>query len=78
MALKHVVEELFNIYRNGPLFPGDTISHATANECVRNGWARRDDKGDFVATDAGETALLKEFSDIRPQKLVGLTDNAEG
>lgn len=50
MSEKHVIEELGNIYKNQPLFPGNTISHATANECVERGWAKRNDNGDFVIT----------------------------
>lgn len=49
MMEKHVREEMRNIARNQPVFAGDTISHATANECVKRGWAKRDDNGDFVA-----------------------------
>lgn len=40
--------ELRNIMANEPLWPGDTLSHETANECVRRGWARRDADGDFI------------------------------
>jgi len=47
---RHVLEELKNICKNGPLFPGDTISHITANECVRRGWAVRNEDGYFTAT----------------------------
>jgi hypothetical protein len=46
---RHVQEEMQNIRKNQPVFPGDTISHATAEECVRRGWAKRDAHGDFVA-----------------------------
>lgn len=38
---RHYLEELGNICENWPLEPGDTISHATANECGRRGWAVR-------------------------------------
>lgn len=48
-----VREELRNICRNAPVFPGKTIAHRTANECVRRGWAERNQNGDFVPTGAG-------------------------
>lgn len=51
MREKDVIEELRNIRDNGPVWAGDTISHRTANECVRRGWARRDGRGHFVITD---------------------------
>ena len=47
---KHVLEEARNIARNAPVFPGDTLSHSTAYECMRRGWATRDDNGDFIPT----------------------------
>jgi len=47
---RHIQEEMYNIYTNQPLFPGDTISHKTANECVRRGWAERNKDGDFIST----------------------------
>lgn len=53
MQEKHYLEELGNIVENAPVFPGDTISHAGANECVRRGWAERDDNSDFVPTELG-------------------------
>lgn len=51
------MEEMANIVTNGPLWPGDTVSHGGANECVRLGWAVRDADGDFVATDLGRRML---------------------
>jgi hypothetical protein len=48
-----VFEELENIYVNEPLWPGATISHTTANECVRRGWAERDAEGNFITTEDG-------------------------
>ena len=54
MGEKHVREELRNIVKNAPVWPGNTISHATANECVRRGWAARNMDGDFVPTPLGE------------------------
>ena len=55
MAEKHVREELHNIALNAPLFAGDTISHSTANECVRRGWAKRGGEGrsKFIPTARG-------------------------
>lgn len=53
----HIYEELANICTNRPLFPGDTISHATANECVKRGWAKRDFDGHYVPTGEGVAAL---------------------
>lgn len=52
-ADRAVLEELRNIVHNYPLFPGNTISHATANECVRRGWAERNLEGDFLPTADG-------------------------
>jgi hypothetical protein len=54
MDERHVLEELRNICVNEPLWPGSTISHETANECVKRGWARRDDQGNFVSTEDGQ------------------------
>jgi hypothetical protein len=48
MEERHIWEEMVNIARNQPLFAGDTISHATANECVRRGWAARDEQARFI------------------------------
>lgn len=50
---KAVLEELRNIVLNYPLFAGNTLSHATANECVDLGWAERNQSGDFLPTAAG-------------------------
>lgn len=54
---RHVIEELANIETNGPLFPGETISHKTANECVKRDWAGRDISGDLVVTLLGSKIL---------------------
>jgi len=48
MTEDNVVEELRNIWSHYPVFPGDTLSHATANECVKRGWAKRDESGNFI------------------------------
>lgn len=50
------IPELENIAANSPLWPGDTLSHATANECVARGYARREG-GNFVITEVGRTFL---------------------
>lgn len=57
MLEKSVIDEMRNIAENEPVFPGDTLSHATANECVYRGWADRNNDGDFVATDKGRAAM---------------------
>lgn len=51
--LRRALEELDNIRRNQPVWPGDTISHRGAVDCVRRGWAKRNENGDFVLTDEG-------------------------
>lgn len=50
---RDVREELQNICENAPLFPGKTIAHSTARECVDRGWAARNKDGDFVPTPLG-------------------------
>lgn len=55
----HVMEELFNLVANRPVFPGDTISHGCAEECVERGWARRDKDGSFRPTKVGKQALAE-------------------
>lgn len=57
MSESHVYEELANIVTHARVFAGDTISHATATECVRRGWAKRDVEGDFMPTLEGIRAL---------------------
>ena len=57
MIERHLIEELGNISIGGSLFPGNTISHETANECVRRGWAKRDPDGNFVLTREGKQTL---------------------
>ena len=57
----HVYEELSNIVKHQPLPPGDTISHRTANECIRRGWAAREENGNIVATKSGKLALEAWF-----------------
>jgi hypothetical protein len=55
MNEKTLTQELRNIVLHEPLWPGDTLSHATANELVRRGLASRGGAGNayFVATVAG-------------------------
>lgn len=53
MTEANVLEELSNIVDNAPVFAGDTISHMTARECQRRGWAERNWQGDWIATRAG-------------------------
>lgn len=55
-------EELRNICLNYPLFAGKTISHATANDCVRRGWAERNRRGELLPTAAG----LRENDEAMP------------
>lgn len=50
---RSIREELHNICENYPLFPGKTISHQSAGECVRRGWAERNRRGDFLPTALG-------------------------
>jgi len=47
---KVYLEEARNVARNAPVFPGDTLSHATAQECARRGWITRNANGDWVPT----------------------------
>lgn len=54
ISIDAVFAELANIIGNGPVWPGDTLSHRTANECVRRGWAKRDSSGQFESTASGE------------------------
>ena len=42
---KHIQEELYNIYINEPLDPGDSISHVTLNECINREWAQKNYNG---------------------------------
>ena len=50
---RHYLEELASIVENYPLFPGDMISHTTANECGRRGWAVRQADGNWIPTAEG-------------------------
>ena len=63
MQEKHLLEELKNIVEHYPLFPGDTISHSTANECIERGWATRSKEGNFLPTKAGIEIFEKIISE---------------
>lgn len=70
-----VVEEIINICdfvaKHGkPLFPGDTLSHATADTCVERGWAARDGEGNLAPTLEGwREAFNGVLADLRRSKL---------
>ena len=51
---KHLMEELGNIVKNAPVFPGDTISHQTANALGSSGFAQRNSEQDWVPTEDGQ------------------------
>lgn len=53
MTESNICAELRNIVLHEPLFPGDTLSGTTVNECVRRGWASRDADGFYIATEDG-------------------------
>ena len=53
-----VLEELRNVAKNQPLWPGDTISPYTARECARLGWIERNADGDWVTTPLGASIAL--------------------
>lgn len=57
---KPICDEARNIALNAPLWPGDTISHATAKLCGERGWAKRDDNGYWVPTEQNPFFGLKE------------------
>lgn len=50
---KVIFEEFYNIYRNEPLFPGDSISHKSLRECINLKWAVRDSEGNVHTTKMG-------------------------
>ena len=55
----HEYEELANVKLNGPIWPGDSISHDTLNSIVGRGWAVRYPNGLVGITDAGLRALKR-------------------
>lgn len=62
MREQSVREELRNICENYPVFPGNTLSHETADECGRRRWAVRAD-GDWIPTALGITENEKTTQD---------------
>lgn len=56
---RHELEELRNVVRNYPLFPGDTISHETARRCAAAGWIVRNFGGDWIPTAEGLRELAR-------------------
>lgn len=48
-----LAEQLRAIVQHGPTFPGDTISHKSAESLCEYGLCTRDQDGNFVATEAG-------------------------
>jgi hypothetical protein len=58
--MSKVIEQLHAIVDHGPLWPGDTLSHEAASECVSLGWAQRDEHGMFIATAKGEAVAAQE------------------
>jgi hypothetical protein len=65
---KHYLEELGNVVTNQPVWPGDTLSHRTANVCGERGWIKRDSKGDWIATRLGERTLNSHLKKILDQE----------
>lgn len=65
----YVRDELQNICLNYPLFPGKTIDHRTARECVDRGWAERNRNGDFLPTTEG---LRVNETPMPALKLIGV------
>lgn len=63
MTKENVLEELRNIVINHPVFPGDTISHATADECGRRGRAMKNGNGDWILTAPG----LKKYLELNDE-----------
>lgn len=51
-------QELWNVYRHQPCWPGDTLSHATANELVKQGLAERTVDGAFILTEKGRRLVM--------------------
>ena len=65
---KNVREEARNIALNQPLFPGDTISHRTAKECARRGWAKRNENGDWIATELCPFTATRPIADVAQEE----------
>ncbi len=58
VSRKSMREELTNVCKNYPLFPGDTISHLHSRACAKAGWIVRDVDGNWIPTARG----LKEYT----------------
>lgn len=53
-------EELRNVEKNEPMWPGDSISHQNIKELTRLGLVARDHEGNILLTIAGRTYLHSE------------------
>ena len=51
--LKAVLDQLGCVYRNAPLWPGDTLSHGIARRCRDLGLIRRNEPGNWIPTRLG-------------------------
>lgn len=47
------LEELFNIYVNGPVFDGDLIGKSTRDALMKHGLTAKNSHGDNICTDDG-------------------------
>lgn len=52
-----LAEELFNLWKNQPVWAGDTIMGSTIRELVSQGLATRDKNGDYILTDKGKATI---------------------
>lgn len=59
LTIDSVREELANIYRNEPVFPGDTVSHSGAYLLSCLGWIRRWCGRDWILTARGHQARIE-------------------
>lgn len=50
---RHMLEQLGLVYRGGPLWPGDTLSHQLAKGCSKRGWIMRNAAGNWITTKRG-------------------------
>lgn len=53
MPISDLRKELANVVEHYPLWPGDTISHRTANGCRLVGWITRQADGNWIPTGLG-------------------------
>lgn len=53
MIERHYREELGNVVKRYPVFPGDTISHETARVCAERRWIVRQADGSWIPTAKG-------------------------